>query len=200
MSEPDRSEDLALRDRVLAGDADAARALFRDHVDALYEFIHYRAGRERAATEDLVQETFLVVLRRLSSFDGRSSLHTWMCGIARNLLAGWRRKRRPQRLSDLLEGADSEIFDALAEIETRDLPEELLQRRETAALVGATLSSLPPGYRSALLEKYVEGLSVVQMAERRGKSPKATESTLQRARVAFARVFTLINGRAGGEP
>jgi len=191
-------DDQDLRDRVLAGDREAAAELFRRHVDALYEFVHWRVGRDRASAEDVVQDTFLVALQRLSTFDGRSSLHTWLCGIAKNRVRMARRKRRPTALSDILEDADPEIFDVLADLESADLPEWALERDETRALVGATLSSLPPGYRDALLQKYVERLSVNEMAVRAGKSPKATESRLTRARVAFTRVFTLLNGRAGG--
>jgi RNA polymerase sigma-70 factor (ECF subfamily) len=167
-------------------------------VDALYEFVHYRVGGDRATAEDLVQDSFLVALQRMDSFDGRSSLHTWLCGIAKNKIRAHRRKRRAVPLPDLLEAADTQIFEILADVERAPLPEWVLERKETAALVGATLSSLPPAYRQALLDKYVEGQSVLQMAESRGKSHKATESMLGRARVAFTRVFGLINGRAGG--
>ena len=74
----------------------------------------------------------------------------------------------------------------------------MLERRETADLVGATLSSLTPEYRAALVAKYVEGRSVADMAERSGKGLKATESHLHRARLAFARVFELLARRRGG--
>jgi RNA polymerase sigma-70 factor, ECF subfamily len=194
------AEDQQLRDRVLAGEPAAAAALFERHVDALYEFVHWRVGRDRATAEDVVQDTFLVALQRLDSFDGRSSLHTWLCGIAKNRVRMARRKRRPTSLTDILQDADPEIFDVLADLESAELPGWALEREETRALVGATLSSLPPDYRDALLQKYVEQLSVNEMAVRAGKSPKATESRLTRARVAFARVFGLLNGRAGGDP
>jgi RNA polymerase sigma-70 factor (ECF subfamily) len=168
-------------------------------VDALYEFVHWRVGRDRAAAEDVVQDTFLVALQRLATFDGRSSLHTWLCGIAKNRIRMTRRKRRPASMADILQDADAEIFDVLAEIESTELPEWALEREETRALVGATLSSLPPDYRDALVQKYVDGLSVNEIAARAGKSPKPTESRLPRARVAFTRVFTRLNGRAGGQ-
>jgi RNA polymerase sigma-70 factor (ECF subfamily) len=193
------SPDLAVRDRILSGDREAATALFREHVDSLYEFTHYRVGGDKAAAEDIVQDTFVVALEKLSGFDGRSSLHTWLCGIAKNKIRNHRRKRRAVSLPDLLDGADSEIFDILADVEKSPLPDWVLEAKETRAMVGATLSSLPPHYRQALLDKYVNGLSVNEMADQGGKSPKATESMLTRARVAFSRVFQLLDGRAGGE-
>lgn len=191
--------DLATRDRILGGDARAAAELCRTHLDGLFEFVHFRVGGDRAAVEDIVQDCFLVALQRMEGFDGRSSLHTWLCGIGKNKIREHRRRRRAVSLPDLLDAADPQIFEILADVERTPLPEWVLERKETAALVGATLSSLPPDYRQALLDKYVHGLSVADMASRRGKSSKATESSLTRARVAFARIFTLLNGRAGGE-
>lgn len=192
--------DVALRDRILAGEGEAAEFLFRREFDALYEFVHYRLGGDRALSEDVVQESFVVALEGLASFDGRSSLHTWLCGIARNKLRAHRRKRRPMALEDALDEADEEIDAILARVASEPLPEWVLERRETRELVGATLSSLPVDYRRALLGKYVDGSSVAQIALAIGKSEKATESTLTRARLAFANVFELLAKRRGGLP
>jgi RNA polymerase sigma-70 factor (ECF subfamily) len=191
-------EDLALRDRILGGDREAAEAFFGRHLDALYEFVHWRAGGDRATAEDVVQDTMVVALERLVAFDGRSSLHTWLCGIAKNKLRAANRKRRPRLMEDVLSEADAEIDAILANIDSQELPEWILERQETQELVGATLSSLPPDYRSALVDKYIEGRSVAEMAEARGKGEKATESTLHRARLAFSKVFQLLAGRRGG--
>jgi RNA polymerase sigma-70 factor (ECF subfamily) len=189
--------DRRLRDRVVAREHGAAEALLAEHLDPIHEFIHYRLGRS-GHVEDVVQDTFLVALQRIHAFDGRSSLYTWLCGIAKNRIRMARRTKAPRSLDEALEGADPEIDAILAEVEREPLPDAILERRETRDLVGATLSSLPPDYRRALLEKYVEGISVAEMAGRAGKGSKATESTLTRARVAFARVFELLAKRRGG--
>jgi len=191
------SDDRFLTGRVLAGDEAAATELFERHVDALYEFVHYRLGGDRGLTEDVVQDTMLVALDRLRSFDGRSSLHTWICGIAKNKMRALRRKRRPLLVEDLLEDADADIERILAEVDREPLPEWVLERQETRELVGATLSSLPPDYRDVLVEKYVDERSVADIAGRLGKGHKAAESTLHRARLAFARIFQLLATRRG---
>jgi RNA polymerase sigma-70 factor (ECF subfamily) len=209
---PDRLDDLRLRDRILEGDRDAAEALVRRHLDALYEFVHYRvggarprvtgardrAGSDRATVEDIVQSTLLVALEQLRAFEGRSSLHTWLCGIAKNKIREHRRARRPIPLDDLLDRADPEIDEILAAVAREPLPDSILERRETQALVGATLSSLPPDYREALVGKYVDDLSVAEIGARAGKSEKAAESTLSRARAAFVKVFELLARERGG--
>lgn len=190
-------EDLALCRRVLAGERAAGEALVTTHLDGLYRFLLYRVGRATAEAEDLAQETLLIALERLASYDGRASLHAWFCGIARNLVRSGQRRRRPARIEDLLAATDREIDDLLARIEREPLPDEVLERAETAELVGATLSSLAPEHRRALLEKYVDGVSVPESARRSGRNLKAVESTLHRARRAFAEVFTLLARRRG---
>jgi len=190
-------EDATLRDSILAGDREAADGLFRRHLEPLYEFVHYRVGRQRSLAEDVVQETFLTAFQQLGRFDARSSLHTWLCGIARNKIREQRRKRKPAAIEDVLRDADADIDAILAGIEREPLPDWVIEREETAELVGATLSSLSPDYREALVAKYVDGLSVAEIGTRAGKTEKAAESTLHRARLAFSRVFQLIAKRRG---
>lgn len=193
-------EDVRTRDRVVAGDRAAAEALFRRHLDSLYEFVYYRVGRDHAAAEDVVQDTLTVAFDKLTDFDGRSSLHTWMCGIARNKIRAARRRRRPVRMEELLDEADPAIDAILAQVEREPLPDSVIEARETADLVGAALSSLPPSYREVLVAKYVEGRSVPDLARAAGRHLKAAESTLHRARQAFARVFKLLARRRGELP
>jgi RNA polymerase sigma-70 factor, ECF subfamily len=190
--------DLELARRLVARETGAADELLAAHLDPLYAFVHWRAGGDRDRTEELVQDTFLAALTGIADFDGRASLHAWLCGIARNKLRAERRRMRPRSLEDVLAEADPDIDRILADVAREPLPDQVLERRETRALVGATLSSLPPEYRRSLLAKYVDGCSVAEIAARGGKSEKAAESTLTRARVAFARVFELLARRRGG--
>ena len=101
-------------------------------------------------------------------------------------------------LSDALEEADPEIDAWLAAIDETPLPAAVLERRETRELVGAALAQLPLEYREALLSKYVHGESTAEVAARGGRSTKAAESLLTRARTAFAGIFTLLAKKRGG--
>lgn len=190
-------EDASLRDSILDGNREAADGFFRRHLDPLYEFVHYRVGRQRALAEDVVQETFLTAFEQIGRFDARSSLHTWLCGIARNKIREHRRKRQPSAIEDVLAASDADIDAILQGIEREPLPDWVIEREETAELVGATLSSLPPDYRDALVAKYIDGLSVAQVGSQVGKSAKAAESTLTRARLAFSKVFQLLAKNRG---
>ena len=145
-----------------------------------------------------MQDTFLVALESLESFDERASLQAWLCGIARNKIRAARRKQRPRALADVLADSDADIDAILADVAREPLPESVLERRETSDLVGATLSSVTPEYRAALIARYVEGRSVAEVAAAGGQNYKAAESRLTRARTAFARVFELLARRRGG--
>lgn len=190
-------EDLELRRRLLAREPGAVAEVTGSRLDALYEFVHYRTGSDRHMTEEIVQETLLIACDPKSEYDGRSRLSTWLCGIARHKVMEARRKRRPQPLQDLLIDTDPEIDAILSGIDRIEVPEEILARQETADLVGATLSSLPPEYREALVAKYIDDRTAADMAREAGSGVKGMESRLYRARLAFGRVFTLLAGKRG---
>ena len=189
--------DLAVRDAISSAEPGAAEAFCRRHLESLYEFIYYRVGRQQDQAEDLVQDTFLLAIERMPSFDGRASLHTWLCGIAKNLLRSERRRRRPTPMADLLAESDPEIDRILAEIEREPLPEVLVEAEETRVLVGAALSSLPPEYREALIARYVNDQSVPDYARASGRHIKAAESTLHRAKQSFGKIFSRLAERRG---
>ena len=65
------------------------------------------------------------------------------------------------------------------------VPDDVIEHLEQAAVVQSSLLALPSERRQVLVEKYVEELSVAQIAVRTGKSPKAVESLLSRAREQF---------------
>src|SRR5258705_12980769 len=103
-----RRGELELTGRILRGERRAAEELLDRHLEPLYEYVHWRLGPARASTEDLVQDTFVVALEKLADFDGRSSLHTWLCGIAKNKMRALSRSRAraPKPIEELLEEAD----------------------------------------------------------------------------------------------
>ena len=95
---------------------------------------------------------------------------------------------------ELAEDSD-EIRGALESLSgAAELPDEVLRRKEVARLVHRALDHLPRRYGRALEWKYVEGLSVKEIAVRLEIGPKAAESVLSRARVAFRDGFSTLFG------
>ena len=140
---------------------------------------------DRPLAEDLHQELWLAVLDGIDGYDpGRGSLRSWIFGVARRRVAlHWRRRGLLPTTGPDEEVPDGPLFgDSL-------LPEEVMEQMERAAAVRAALVAMPEDRRHALVGKYIEGLSVDQIADRMGKTPKAVESLLSRARDQLRRLL-----------
>jgi RNA polymerase sigma-70 factor (ECF subfamily) len=160
-------------------DAAAWDEFYRRHADELYGFVFRLVRGDRAAAADVFQDTWLDAVDHIGQFQpARGELRAWLFGIARRRIAlHWRRRRpsREIRVENELDHAD-EIDDGAI------LPEDVVEQLEQAAVVRASLLALPPERRQMLTDKYIEGLSVDQIAAKTGRSPKAVESHLSRAR------------------
>ena len=156
MTDEERSQlDARLRRAVLRGDEFAWRSLVARYGPDL----EGAARRQRSGADDLVQETWMIALRRMRDFDpARGSLGAWLYGV----LQGVARNRGRQR------SAESLVFEPVSDAaaETRRRGEE----------VGAVLDAIEPEARRLL---------VVEIADREGRTVKAVESDLVRARAAF---------------
>jgi len=163
-----------------AGDETAWRRVLDDLGAPLYRYCYWLAGADASAAEDLRQETFLAAVSGAADYRGEAPLFAWLSGIARHKASDARRRQR-QRYTALDETGD---------VPGRDpSPEAGALATERNAEVVDTLWSLPPDYRVALLARYMEEESVECVAARLGRSYKAAESVLSRARRAFFERF-----------
>jgi RNA polymerase sigma-70 factor (ECF subfamily) len=196
MSELHQSDKTIVR-RMLAGEEMAFEEFFEAYFPGLYRFALTRLDRNADAAEEVVQATLCRVVTRLGTYRGEAALFTWLCTFCRHeISAHYDRHRRGVPETPLVEDTP-EIRAALESIGIArgDTPDEQLRRQELARLVRVTLNSLPPRYGDALEWKYIQELSVSDIAARLSLAPKAAESLLTRARQAFRDGFTtLYNG------
>jgi RNA polymerase sigma-70 factor (ECF subfamily) len=147
---------------------------------------------------DIVQETFLAAARSARSFDpARGSVWSWLSGIARRQAAlHFRRKQtRPEAggaVGNALRGvpnsaASGQILDWLDGDAAE--PADLLAAAETAAAVRQVLAELPLDYETLLVGKYLDGLSLEELAEEDDTTASAISSKLARARRAFREAY-----------
>jgi RNA polymerase sigma-70 factor (ECF subfamily) len=190
--------DRAVARKILAGDEKAFQELFDRFFPRLYRFALARLNGDRHSAEDIVQQTFCNAIERLDAYRGEAALYTWFCQICRNALADhFRRRGRGAERVVLLE--DQPNVRAILESLTapaQDSPEFNLWRGEVHRVVQAVVDTLPEHYGDVLEWKYVDGLSVREIAGRLGQSPKAAESALARARAAFRDAITEMAGTA----
>jgi RNA polymerase sigma-70 factor (ECF subfamily) len=164
--------DRAAHFAALCEDERAFSAWYEDALPRVYGFVHGRAGGDDSLSEEITAQAFLEAVRARRSFDGRADPVTWICSIARNrLLDHYRRAARDQARHLRLIVTDLNAGDA-AEWDRADQREAVL----------ATLATLPPLERSALMLRYLDGYSVRETSKLIGRSEAATESLLMRAR------------------
>jgi RNA polymerase sigma-70 factor, ECF subfamily len=169
--------DWALAQAVLARDRKAIAEFVMLCSDPLYRYIRSRLQPRFEFVDDLVQEVFLTAWRSLPQYRGQSPLKSWILGIARHKVEDHYR----ERLRDL----------ALPDDATETVPEpgpgadSVLDQARSAAATSAILDALPEPYRLVLLWRYWEQRSAEEMATLTGKTPKAIERLLSRARHEF---------------
>jgi RNA polymerase sigma-70 factor (ECF subfamily) len=175
------TDELTLARRTAAGDQAALQIIYERYADPLFAYICHYLGGARADAEELWQDTLFAALRSIGNYRGQGRFFKWLCGIARNKIAD--RFRNCDRATTMFSEASSSQLASL--LDAGPLPEEILARRETRVRVVEALMELPREYRLALTARYVDGQSVEEAAQLLGKSYKATESILSRARAAF---------------
>ena len=193
------SEDLALAERMLAGDGEAFESFAERYVRALYRFAHSRLAGDRELTREIAQTTMCKALAKLDTYRGEASLFTWLCACCRNeILMHFRSRRSAPDEVELDDGVEPAPASPAADVPYgRQSAEVTLLEREAAERVHLALDLLPAHYARALEWKYLESLPVKDIAGRLGLQPKAAESLLTRARQAFRAAYDdLRAGRA----
>jgi RNA polymerase sigma-70 factor (ECF subfamily) len=168
-----------LRRAVLAGDEQAWRMLYDEAFAGLYAYALWRCVGLRDLADEVVQETWLIAVRRMRAFDPQQgSFLGWLRGIAAHLLRNHLR-RNGRRATAVAAVAPEPVEPASAELE----------RREQAERVARALAALPERYEAVLRAKYFEGRSVEEIAAAGDETTKAIESLLMRARQAFRTLY-----------
>jgi RNA polymerase sigma-70 factor (ECF subfamily) len=153
-------------------DRSAWNVMYERHVRDVFGLVYHLVGGDRHVAEDVNQEVWLLAIERFDRFDpGRGGFRDWLLGIARH------RALRHHRCAPVqaVPGRPDGLSDGLP-------PLELLEGRERADVVRAALLCLHDGSREVLLAKYAEGHSVAEISAQTGRSAKAVESLLSRAR------------------
>lgn len=195
-------KDRAFASRVLAGDEAALRELFDRFFPRLYRYALVRLDGDEDAAAEVVQQALCKGLENLAGYRGEAALYAWFCRICHNALVDHCRRRKRELAQVVLLAAGTES-DAALEALTAPMaggPEAEAHRREGCRLVQATLDLLPGHYGDVLEWKYVEGLSVDEIAGRLRLGYKAAESLLSRARAAFPEAILTLSEAADHLP
>lgn len=180
--EPETQREALLRKAVLAGDETAWRQWCLENFDELDRFVLWRCGCQRDEADEVVQETWLTAVRQMRRFNPEQGRFlAWLRGIASNIRRN--RLRRKWRQAKISQNGKSHPLVSVELLADPGSPAEEHQLR--AQQIAVVLDALPERQEAALRAKYLDGLSVNEIAANWNETPKAIESLLTRARQAF---------------
>jgi RNA polymerase sigma-70 factor (ECF subfamily) len=171
--------DAALLRRVAAGDAASLGQLYEGYAGRLFGYL-YRLAGDRMTAEEILQDTMLAVWRSAATFEGRSTVSTWLFGIARrqahNRLRG---RASPEAIVDLPERPDQSAG-----------PDELAIAAVGGTPVAVAIDRLPDHHREVIALVFVAGLPLADVAEVLAIPVGTVKSRLHHARAAVAAALT----------
>jgi RNA polymerase sigma-70 factor (ECF subfamily) len=167
---------------VLRKDRKAAARLVADHIDAIYAYARHRLMPRAELADDVVQDVFLAALNGLGTFQGQSSLRSWLLGIARHKIEDIYRQRLrlPEGLDDV---PDAE---PIADV---TMPDDQIDTERTRVKAKRVLAQMPERYGLVLLWRYWERRSTREIAGAVGATEKSVERMLARARARFKELW-----------
>ncbi len=173
------SEDSVLVAAVLRKDRKATAEFVGRYADDLYSYIRSRLAPRYDQVDDLVQEVFLAAWENLGNYRGTGPLQAWVIGIARHKVEDYYRERL--RAPESIEDSDQEPAAAVSGADFHQFLDQDQLRKNTWRV----LAGLPEQQRLALIWRYWEKASAREMALKTGKTEKAIERLLARARAGF---------------
>lgn len=173
--------------KIRSGQRELLAELVARYEDRIYALALRMTGNRQDA-EDVLQDTFLNVVRSLDSFKGSSSFATWLYRIATNAALTRLRqtKRKSQGEGEFLDEVYSVREAATGGTRMTDWslePEERLLGQEARTVMEEAIGELPDIYRTAFVLRDVEGLPAAEVADILDLSVPAVKSRLHRARM-----------------
>ena len=183
--------DLTLVDRLRHGDTTALEKLMARYTDRVYRLAHGITGNA-ADAEEVVQDVFLSVFRKIHTFEGRAALGSWIYRVTTNAALIKRRGQRTNReiplepsLPVFLPDGHRAGAPGFLKADWSQTPEADLLSKETRETLHRAIADLPDQYRAVVVLRDVQGLSNEEVADVVGESVACVKSRLHRARMAL---------------
>jgi RNA polymerase sigma-70 factor (ECF subfamily) len=171
--------------RIVAGERALFYELIRPYERSVY-LTAYSVLHDQADAEEVAQEALLKAFAHLGSLRTETTFKSWLIQIVVNEARMRRRKDRRHLYDSIDEEPVERENEPLAAREPRDwreIPSEILERKEIRGKVAAALARLPESYRTIFVMRDVEHLNVAETAEALGVSQAVVKTRLHRARL-----------------
>jgi RNA polymerase sigma-70 factor (ECF subfamily) len=188
---PEIESDPTLVERLRHADTTALETLMARYTDRVYRLAYGITGNA-ADAEEVVQDVFLTVFRKIHTFEGRAALGSWIYRVATNAALIKRRGQRADREIPLDLSIPAFLADghragdpAFLKTDWSQTPEADVLSQETREILHRAIAGLPDEYRTVVVLRDVQGLSNEEVAGLVGESVACVKSRLHRARMAL---------------
>ncbi|MGM0874037.1 MAG: RNA polymerase sigma factor SigX [Bacillota bacterium] len=171
---------------------DTFQRIYEKYHHDLFQFLFYMV-KNREQAEDLVQEVYIRVLKSYEKFEGRSSEKTWLISIARHVAIDWFRKQKTVR-QRILEKFD---WDKQQIVDNQALPDEVALQNEQVQWMYRSLDVCSIDYRSVLILRYLQELSITETAQALGWTESKVKTTQHRAIKQLQKQMIIISDKEG---
>lgn len=176
------AEEMELVARASRRDEAAVRAIVQRHNQRLYRLAR-SIVRNDAEAEDVLQEAYLRGFANLATFRGESALGTWLGRIVINEALGRLRRERPTvELTEKMEAGSVSHGEVIPFPGEQIDPERIMAQRQIHSLLEHAIDDLPDAFRTVLVARVIEEMSVEETAELLGLQPETVKTRLHRAR------------------
>jgi RNA polymerase sigma-70 factor (ECF subfamily) len=176
--QPQLRSDEELLEGIRKSSQGAFNELYDRYFQRVYSFAFARL-RNRADTEEVVQETFTAVFRSIDAYRGQSTLLCWIYGIAKNTVNNHLRRARSHELR--VERAEVGMLVGAATLDA-STPEEQLSLRRYQESVQKLLENVSDWQTEVFWLRHVENLTIGEIADRVKRSNDAVRSSLYRVK------------------
>jgi RNA polymerase sigma-70 factor (ECF subfamily) len=180
---PDETDEQLMR-RFQRGEARAFETLMRRHRTPIHAFLCRLTG-DRARAEDLLQETFLRVVKSAAAWEPKALFRTWVYTIARNLAADEARRQVFRQAAPLGEAAPDGTPRPEPVADDARAPDDAAGDALLRPRLEAALAALPPEQREVFLLREHAGLSFPEIAEATGVNENTVKSRMRYALLAL---------------
>lgn len=188
-------DDATLVAAFMKGDGESFAALVDRHMPMVYKFT-YRYVGDADIANDVVQEVFIKVWKHIRKFDPQKNFKTWLLAITKNTALDSIKKKKAVLFSKIEEGeGDLDAFIAPF-VDSPDLPDALLERKQNKADLDRIVQKLSPSYRSVLLLRYAEHLKFREIADVLHEPIDTIKSKHRRALIQLRKLLAGTQNRA----
>lgn len=173
-----------LINEVKQGDTESFGELVELYKDKVYQVAYRMVGHPQEA-QDVAQEAFLRAYTNLDKFDMDRKFSTWLFRIATNVAIDRLRKKKPDfYLEDKVKGTEGLTYESQLAAD-QELPEDQVVNLEMQEWIQSEINQLPLKYRSAVILKYMEDLSLKEISEILDMPISTVKTRIHRGREAL---------------